>query len=174
MLSSISRDTAWTRSVSVAVGGGSLRIWLLSGWNASGMNAWKPPVSSCSAARPQHVIDALLVGLDVAVEHRHVRPHAELVRDAVDGEVAVGVRLVVRDLLAHARREDLGSAAGQRVEPGLHQPLEHLAVGHPVDVGEERDLDGGEALQVNPGPDLLQPAQHVGVVLERQVRDGGR
>ncbi len=30
-------------------GGGSFRIWLLSGWNASGMNAWKPQVSSCSA-----------------------------------------------------------------------------------------------------------------------------
>ena len=49
MLSSISRATAWTRSVSVALGAGSLRIWLLSGWNASGMNAWNPPVSSCSA-----------------------------------------------------------------------------------------------------------------------------
>ena len=75
----------------------------------------------------------------------------------------------MRDLLAHARREDLGAAAGQRIEAGLDQPLEHLAIRHLVDVGEERDLDGGEALQVNPGPDLLQPAQHVGVVLERQI-----
>ena len=49
MLSSISRETACTRSVSVALGAGSFRIWLLSGWNASGMNAWNPPVSSCSA-----------------------------------------------------------------------------------------------------------------------------
>jgi len=32
-----------------ALGAGSLRIWLLSGWNASGMNAWNPPVSSCRA-----------------------------------------------------------------------------------------------------------------------------
>jgi hypothetical protein len=48
-LSSISRATACTRSVSDAGGAGSLCIWLLSGWNASGMNAWKPPVSSCNA-----------------------------------------------------------------------------------------------------------------------------
>ena len=32
-----------------ADGAGSLRIWLLSGWNARGMNAWKPPVSSLCA-----------------------------------------------------------------------------------------------------------------------------
>ena len=49
MLSSISRATACTRSVSIADGAGSFRIWLLSGWKASGMKAWKPPVSSCSA-----------------------------------------------------------------------------------------------------------------------------
>jgi hypothetical protein len=29
--------------------------------------------------------------------------------------------------LPHARREDLGAAAGQRVEPGRAQLLEHLA-----------------------------------------------
>jgi hypothetical protein len=38
-LSSISRPTACTRSVSEADGAGNLCIWLLSGWNASGMNA---------------------------------------------------------------------------------------------------------------------------------------
>jgi hypothetical protein len=48
-LSSISRDTACTRSVSTAPGAGSFRIWLLSGWNASGMNACRPPVSSWRA-----------------------------------------------------------------------------------------------------------------------------
>jgi hypothetical protein len=50
------------------------------------------------------------------------------------------------------------------------QLAQHLLVGHPVEIREERDLDGREALQVDARPDPLQPAQHVGVVRERQVR----
>ena len=37
-------------------------------------------------------------------------------------------------------------------------------------VAEERDLDGGETLEVNLRADLLQAAEHVGVVAERQPR----
>ena len=48
--------------------------------------------------RAQHVIDALLGRLDVPVEHRHVRAHAEPMRDAMDVEIALGAALVVRDL----------------------------------------------------------------------------
>ena len=33
------------------VGPGSFISALLSGWKASGMKVWKPPVSSCSARR---------------------------------------------------------------------------------------------------------------------------
>jgi hypothetical protein len=39
------------------------------------------------------------------------------VRDAVESQVAIAAALVVRDLPAHALGEDLGAAAGQRVEP---------------------------------------------------------
>jgi hypothetical protein len=49
----------------------------------------------------------------VAVQHCDVGRHPELVRDAMNGEIAIGVALVVADLLAHALREDLGAAAGQ-------------------------------------------------------------
>ena len=89
-------------------------------------------------------------------------------------EIARTVALVVADLLAHARREDLGAAAGQRIEARGLQLLQHLRVGLAVVIGEERDLDRGEALQVNAGPDLLQAAQQIGVVAERQARDAGR
>ena len=78
------------------------------------------------------------------------------------------------DLLAHALGEDLGAAAGQRIEARLHQLAQHLLVGHAVEIGEERDLDRGEALQMNAGPDPLEAAQQVRVVAERQVRDSGR
>src|SRR4051794_22933287 len=119
-LSSISRATACTRRVSIALGAGSLRIWLLSGWKASGMKACSPPVSSCSA-RAQHVIDALLRRLDVPVEHRHVGAHPEAVRETMDRQIAVGAALVVADLPADALGENLGAAAGQRIQPGLLQ-----------------------------------------------------
>jgi hypothetical protein len=74
------------------------------------------------------------------------------------------------DLAADALGEDLGPAARQRVEPRRLQLAQHLLVGHAVEIGEERDLDRREALQVDARADPLQPAQHVGVVRERQVR----
>ena len=90
-------------------------------------------------------------------------------RGAVNLEVAIAAALVVRDLPAHALREDLGAAAGQRVEPGRHQLAQHLLVGLAVEIGEERDLDRGEALQVDVGPDALEAAEQLRVVVERQV-----
>ena len=90
-------------------------------------------------------------------------------RRAVDVEIALGAALVVRDLPAHALGEDLRAAAGQRVEAGRHQLAQHLLVGHAVQIGEERDLDGGEALQVDVGTDPLEAAQQLRVVVERQI-----
>ena len=95
-------------------------------------------------------------------------------RGAVDLEVAIAAALVVRDLPAHALGEDLGAAARQRIEAGVHQLAQHLLVGLAVEIGEERDLDGGEALQVNVRPDPLEAAQQLRVVVERQIRDAGR
>ena len=93
----------------------------------------------------------------------------EPVRDPVNREVAIGVRLVVGDLAPDALGENLGAPAGQRVEPGRHQLAQHLLVRHVVEVGEERDLDRRETLQVNAGPDRFQAAEQIEVVAERQV-----
>ena len=90
-------------------------------------------------------------------------------RDAMNVEIPIGAALVVADLLAHALGEDLGAAARQRIEAGLDQLAQHLLVGHAVQVGEERDLHGGEALQMNAGPDALEAAQQLRVVAERQI-----
>ena len=90
-------------------------------------------------------------------------------RDAVDLEIAIGAALVVADLAPHALGEDLGAAARQRVEPRVLQRLEHLLVRHAVEIREERDLDGGEALEVDARPDSLEPAQQLQVVVERQI-----
>ena len=133
------------------------------------MNAWKPRGLVLQRAHPQQMIDPLLHRLDVAVEHRHVGAHAEPMRGAVNRQVAIAVALVVTDLPADARREDLGAAAGQRIEAGLAQLDEHLLVGHAVEIGEVRDLDRREALQMDVGPDRLQAAQQILVVVERQL-----
>ena len=92
----------------------------------------------------------------------------------MDREVAIGAALVVADLLAHALGEDLGAAARQRIEAGLLQLAQHLLVGPAVEIGEERDLDRGEALQMDLGTDPLEAAQQLRVVRERQIRDAGR
>ena len=86
---------------------------------------------------------------------------------AVDIEVPIAATLVVRDLAPDARRENLRAAARQRVQTRGHELAQHLLVGHAVEVGEERDLDGGETFQRDAGADALEAAQHVRVVVER-------
>ena len=120
-------------------------------------------------AGAQHVIDALFVRLDVAVQHRDVRFHPEAMRDAMNRQPPIGVSLVVADLLAHPLGEDFGSSAGQRREPRVHQLAQHLFVGLSVEIGEERDLHRRKALQMDLGPDAFEAPKQLEVILERQV-----
>ena len=83
------------------------------------MNATKPCVSSCSFAQLQQVIDALFVGFDVAVEHGGVGAQADLMRRARDVEPLLPADLVIADDFAHARMENFGAAAGQRIHAGF-------------------------------------------------------
>ena len=134
------------------------------------MNAWKPPRVVLQRANPHQMIDALLHRLDVPVEHRDVGAHAEPMRGAMDGEIAIAVALVVADLPAHARarRSRRRRPAASRGRPRASS-IEHPLVAQPVEIGKERDLDGGEALQVNVGTNRLQAAQQILVVVERQL-----
>ena len=93
--------------------------------------------------------------------------------DAVDIQVAVGAALVVADLLTDPLGEHLGAATGQRIEAGLLELDEHLLVGHAVEIRKERDLDRGEALQMNPWSNPLETPQQLQVVVEWQIRDAG-
>ena len=69
-------------------------------------------------AQAEQVVDALLVGLDVAVEHRAGRAQPHPVRGVVDVEPDVGVLLAGSDERSDPVGEDLGAAAGKRAEPG--------------------------------------------------------
>ena len=121
-------------------------------------------------ARAQHVIDPFFRRLDVSVQHRHVRPHAETMRRAMNLEVPIGSAFVVGDLAADTLGEDFRAAPRQRIEPGRPQLPQHLLVGPPVEIREERDLDGGETFQMDVGPDAFEAAQQLRVVVERQIR----
>ena len=90
-------------------------------------------------------------------------------RDAVNVEVSVGPALVVCDLAPHPFGEDLRPSAWKRVEPGGHELAEHLLVGLPIQVGEERDLDRREALQVDVRTDPFEAPKQLRVVVERQI-----
>src|SRR6202795_5112446 len=78
--------------------------------------------------QPEQVADALLERLDVAVEHRRIGLETEGMRDAVDLAPAIGVGLagVVQELL-QALGEDLGAAAGHRVQARRLEPRQRLA-----------------------------------------------
>ncbi len=120
-------------------------------------------------AQPDQVIDALLGALDRAEQHGAVRAHAHLVRRAVHRQPALGVDLVVAQLLAGAGREDLRAAAGHAVEARVAQRPDDLCVGQAVLLGVVVDLHRGEALDVQIGPLGLQRLQQVGVVAEGQI-----
>ena len=70
-------------------------------------------------AQLEQMIDALFVGLDVAVEHGGVRAQADLVRGARDFEPLLAADFVVANDFAHARIENFRAAAGQRIDAGI-------------------------------------------------------
>ena len=88
---------------------------------------------------------------------------------AVDGKIAIAVALVVTDFLSDARGKDLGATAGQRIKSGLAQLDEDRSSVIRYEVGEIRDLDGREALEVYVWSNALQSAQQILVVVERQL-----
>ena len=79
------------------------------------------------------------------------------------------VGLVVADLPAHALGEHLGAAARQRIEPGRAQLDQHLLVALAERVGEERDLDRREPLEVDVRLDALEAREQ----LRRSTRTAG-
>ncbi len=109
--------------------------------------------------------EAVVAGLDVAVEDRGVGVEAEFVRHAVDIEPDVGADLALVGLVVDAVVEDFGPAAGERAKPGLLEPRQHPAdplapggaalvaggTGALVLLGDARevdDLDRSESLDV--------------------------
>ena len=93
----------------------------------------------------------------------------DFVRRARNRQPVVAVNLVVADDMPHPVTENLRSPAWHRIQPRFFQPHQHFTRRHLADLGKERNLHHGEALQVHLREALLQPGNHVGVIRERQV-----
>ncbi len=171
MLSSSSRATACTRSVSLAVGRRQLAHLVVVGMERQRNERLEAAGLVLQRARPQHVIDALGMRLDVPVEHRHVRCAGRAGAPGGESRGSARHRPCRAQIFRRTRSAKISAPPpGQRVEARRHQlRAARLLVGHAVGVGEERNLDGREALQVDARADRLQAAEQVEVVVERQV-----
>src|SRR5262245_16656070 len=120
---------------------------------------------------PEQMIDPLGRRLDVAVEHGRVGPDAERVGDAVDLAPAVAVGLAgVAELFRQPRGEDLGAAAGHRLQARRLQACERLARLDLPAPPEVVDLGGGEGLDLHGGARRVEAGDQPLVVLEGPVR----
>ena len=121
-------------------------------------------------AQPQQVLEPLLVGLDRAVHHRRGGAQPGAMRVAHDVEPFVGRRLAVAvQQLAHAIDQDLGAAAGNAVEAGGDQPLEHR---RHRQLRQPREMDHfgrRQRVQLERRIALLDRAEQVLVPGQRQV-----
>ena len=87
-------------------------------------------------AQRQKVVDALSQRLDMAIYHRSSRTHPKRVSLPHHVEPLPGRRLGRRQESADTVGEDFGAGAGQRVEPGYLQALQHFAVRQAADTGD--------------------------------------
>ena len=69
-------------------------------------------------ALPLGSVNAVVVILNVAVQHGGVRTQTKLMRHAGGIEPLLAIEFVVADDAAHAVGKDLGAATGERIHPG--------------------------------------------------------
>src|ERR1051326_722475 len=116
------------------------------------------------------VVDAVLIVLDVPVEHRRVRLQPDLVRELRRVQPLRAIDLVIADDVPYAVGEYFGAATGERIYSRLFQLQQRIAYAQLRDLRQERHLDHGERLQVYLRKALLQARAEVEKILERQVR----
>ena len=116
------------------------------------------------------MIHAIFFGLDVAVQHGAVGFQPKLVRRSCHVQPLAAVDFVIADDAPHSLVEDFRAAARQRIHAGIDQLGKRLANRKLAALRQIGDLHHGERLQVNLGEALLQPAKHVAIPIQRQLR----
>src|ERR1035437_5891088 len=125
--------------------------------------------AALEVAQALQMLEALVERFADAVHHRARSLQSLAMGNFHDFEPAIRPGLLLRDLVAHALDEDLATAAGNRVEPRLHELADHVHGRHPIQGAPEIDLTRTEAVHVDRVV-LLDVAQQVEVPLERDVR----
>ena len=100
-------------------------------------------------AQFHQVIDAVLIVLHMAVEHRSVRSESDLMRQPRGVQPLIAVDLVVTNNVAHAVGKNLSPAAGQRIDTRIFQLPQRLRDGQFRALRQIGHLDHGEGFQVN-------------------------
>ena len=116
----------------------------------------------------EDVVDTILFGFDVPVEHGAVGVQAHLVRDASGVDPFLASQLVVTDDAAHALMENLGAASGHGIEAGFSETLQYSTRAELGALHEVSDLDHGESFQMHARETRLEASQHLAIPIERQ------
>src|ERR1700683_3311282 len=102
------------------------------------------------------MIDAILFGFDMPVEHGAVGMEAELMRSAGNVEPLRARDFVIANDAPHAIAENLGAAAGEGIHARVFQLQKRVANAKLRALREKSDLHHGERLQVHLWKTLLQ------------------
>ncbi len=121
-------------------------------------------------AKPHQVVHAVLIVLDMAVQHRRIRPQPSLVHQPRRLQPLAAIDLVVADNMPHAVRKDLRSAARTRIHPRGPHLLDHLRNRNLPALGQERNLHHRERLHMHLRIALLQTPHQIHEVRHRQIR----
>ena len=116
------------------------------------------------------MIDALFFRLDVPVQHRRIRVQPRLMRLARRIEPHLPARFVIANNLAHARMENFGAATRAGIHASFFHLLQNFFRRNLRDARKEMHFDHGERFEMNPGAALFQPAHHLQIVIEGQIR----
>src|SRR5215831_7893358 len=101
--------------------------------------------------QPDQVVDAILDGLDVSVQHCSVGGNASGVDFFGQLQPPVTTCFVCANPAAGRLSEYLGSAARAAIESSGDQPFDDLLVGHPADCSQVVQFDHREGFQVHIG-----------------------
>jgi hypothetical protein len=129
----------------------------------------KAPGVILHGAQAQHMVDAVLIVLDVPVQHGCVGTQPKLVGGARCLQPLVAVDLVVADDVAHAIGENLRPAPRQGIHAGLlhlDQRFANGQLGAPREVGY---LNHGEGFDVYFGKALFKARHEVEEILKWKV-----
>src|SRR5215471_11225473 len=130
----------------------------------------KAPGPVLQFPQPDKMVHAVLVGLDMAVQHGGVGGNASGVDLFGQFQPPVAACLVSAYPAASRLFEYLGPAARATIKPRGNQSIDDLFVGHSADSSQVVQFDHCESFQVHVREVALQLAEEASVIIELKPR----